>query len=223
MNNKRSFKNKRILITCGPTWSPIDQVRVISNCSTGELGLRLANALSHAGFNVTVLRGPVLFAGPSKNLKIIPFQYYDELHRLLRREAKKNYAIIIHAAAVSDFKVKTPSETKLTSQGSAIKLTLEPTEKIIEKIKKINPEVFLVGFKLETTMRKKDLITKAHALLKKAQCDLVVANHFSKGVYRGYIVDPLGHVLSAATSRQNLVKSLVRELINLTTDPKGIS
>lgn len=202
-----SLRNKRILITCGPTWVAIDPIRVLSNCSTGELGHLLTDALTNAGARVTLAEGPVKKPYLRKGVKVIPFTYFDELKKLLTCELKKRYAVLIHAAAVADYQPKISAKKKLSSGQSRLTLNLVPTPKLIGCAKRISPKTFLIGFKLET---KKDIATlkrQAQQLIKNSGCDLVVANAINRG-YLAIVVDQNNRVMAEAHSRLNLVKHL---------------
>ena len=192
-----SLKNKNVLITSGPTWVAIDDVRVISNRSTGEMGRALARAFQKVGARVTLLEGPISF---------------EELERRLEKELRKNYQVVVHAAAVSDYQLKRPFPSKLSSHKRNLSLTLKPTKKIIQSIKKINPKVFLVGFKLEPRLTKSKVKGLTKDLFKKAGCDLVVANKVNGKSYQGFMVSPQFEILNQSYSRMNMAKALVREI-----------
>ncbi len=91
----KSLKNKKVLITSGPTWVSIDPMRVISNRATGELGHKLALALAKEGAKVTLLEGPVTKPLTASNVTIKKFCFYDELKALLTIELKYEYAPIL--------------------------------------------------------------------------------------------------------------------------------
>src|SRR5208283_4531225 len=124
----------KVLITCGATWTPIDDVRVISNISTGEMGHFIAQAFRRAGAGVTVIEGPVTHTLLARGIKIIKYRFFDQLAKLLKTELRKKYDIIIHAAAVSDFKLQGPYKGKVTSDR-ALTLRLVATPKLIKTIK----------------------------------------------------------------------------------------
>ena len=205
-------KTKKILITSGPTWVAIDDVRVISNVSTGKMGEALVAACRKKHFDVTLLEGPVLNVNTRKDIRVIKFKFYDELLSLLKKELTKNYDVVIHAAAVSDYKLKKPFKTKLSSHLEHLKLDLVPTQKMIHLIKKINPRVFLVGFKLEPKLNVGVLRQKTQDLFKNAHCDLVVANSTNARHYCGYILHPSGKILAHPMSRAGLAHALVKLL-----------
>lgn len=207
-----SLKNKKILITCGPTWVPIDKIRVISNISSGQLGQTLAVKLSQRKAKVTLLEGPTEKLFQSKSVRIIKFKFYEELFSIFKRELKKKYDIIIHAAAVADYQLIKQIPFKLNSHFKKLTLNLKPTQKIITQIKKMNPNLFLVGFKLETTTDRKLLLKKALGLIKEADCDLVIANTLSANKYRGYIINHKKQFLSQANSRSQMAQKLITTL-----------
>jgi phosphopantothenoylcysteine decarboxylase/phosphopantothenate--cysteine ligase len=78
--------NKRILITAGPTWVPIDSVRVISNIATGETGILLAQEAVRRGFGVTLLLGPCDCCCIGQGFKVVRFRFFDELRQRLKEE-----------------------------------------------------------------------------------------------------------------------------------------
>lgn len=199
-------------MTCGPTWVAIDPVRVISNHSTGELGHTIARQLKKAGAKVTVLEGPVTHRLQEKSIRTVKFSFYDELAGLVNKELGKNYNCMIHAAAVSDYRPKNTRSSKLSSELSELQLNLVPTAKIIEKIKRIAPKTFLVGFKLELSENQKTILKKARYLIQKANCDLVVANSLNGKSYRGYIIDEGQHVVAEAKTRNGIAGQLINIL-----------
>jgi phosphopantothenoylcysteine decarboxylase / phosphopantothenate---cysteine ligase len=198
----------RVLITCGATWTPIDDVRVISNVSSGEMGHLIAGAFRKGGADVTIIEGPVTHTLADKKIKIIKYRFFDELARILKHELLKKYDIIVHAAAVSDFKVKGASKSKISS-GKSLTLNLTETPKLIKEIKHLSPESFLVGFKLETKLNPKNIFKKIKPLFTLSGCDLVVANTLKQG-YHGFIVNAQGDILSKADSKRTLAQDIVK-------------
>lgn len=196
-------------MTYGPTWIPLDPVRVISNISTGKLGFTLACLLKKEKAKVTVLQGPIPLGLKRQGVRVLPFRFYNELLALINVELKKHYDIIIHAAAVSDYKLPSPWKKKISSSRPRLKLELKPTMKIIEKIKRISPNSFLVGFKLTDQINKQTLRYDLRDLFDKARCDLVVANSFVENKYLGGIVDFNRNILAKATTRKELSQKLI--------------
>jgi len=197
----------RVLITCGATWVPIDDVRVISNISTGEMGHLIALVFRQKKAQVTLIEGPVTHALNDKKVRIIKYRFFDELAAALNKELLKQYDVVIHAAAVSDFKVPGKAKGKIPSD-QALTLNLSATPKLIKKIKHLAPHVFLVGFKLEPDLRSKNIFEKIKPLFNTAGCDLVVANSLKHG-YQGFIVNANGDILRKVDSKQKMAKTLV--------------
>ena len=210
--SKRSLKNKKVLLTFGPTWVPIDNVRVISNISTGKLGHLLVDLLKKEGTQLTVLQGPVVAQLKSQSIRVVEFRFYDELASLMKVELKRQYDIIIHAAAVSDYELTNPFKKKISSRLSRLKFDLKPTAKIIEKIKKASPNSLLVGFKLADNINTDSVRQEVGKLFQKAKCDLVVVNSLTKNKYRGHILDPKRNVLATAQRREELSRKLIHLL-----------
>jgi phosphopantothenoylcysteine decarboxylase / phosphopantothenate---cysteine ligase len=201
----------RVLVTCGATWTPIDDVRVISNVSSGEMGHLIAQAFRRNRAIVTMIEGPVTHPLLDKKIKIIKYRYFDELARVLKAELQKKYDIIIHAAAVSDFKVTVPFKRKISSD-KALTLNLTATPKLIKDIKRLAPESFLVGFKLESNLNPRNILKTAKSLFTRAGCDMVVVNSLTGG-YRGLIFNADGEILGKATNKQVLAQNLVKIII----------
>ncbi len=209
LGTSNTLNDKKILITCGPTWIPIDDIRIISNKSTGTLGQTLATDCASAGAKVTLLEGPVTRPLDAYAIRIQKFYFYEEFYRLIKSELKKPYDVVIHAAAVSDYKLESPFRRKIKSKQPQLHLTLVPTRKIIHLIKQMQPKTFLVGFKLESDMNKNTAVSATQELFRQGQCDLVVANTTTDQKYCGFIVDKHKNVLAQEKTRVGVSKTLL--------------
>ena len=207
-----SLKNKKILITCGPTWVPIDAVRVVSNVSSGALGQRIALDCARSGAKVTLLEGPVTVPLSSRSMRILKFRFFGELQKLLQQELRKNVDAVIHAAAVADYKLKKPVRHKLSSEKKTLRLEFVATPKLIRTIKRLKPTAFLVGFKFEPVISRKLVHQKTRDLFRQADCDVVVANQLTARGYKGFIVDKHNAISTGAADRRQVSKTLVRIL-----------
>ncbi|MBI5150136.1 MAG: hypothetical protein HZA28_05110 [Candidatus Omnitrophica bacterium] len=207
-----SLKNKKILITCGPTWVPIDDVRVLSNQSTGALGQQIALDCARAGARVVLLEGPVQRPLSSEGIRTLKFSFLAELEGLVKKELRKDTAVVVHAAAVADYQLKRPVRGKIPSGRKTLKLELTATPKIIRSVKRLNPKALLVGFKLEPKISRRSAVVKTRDLFRNAGCDLVVANQLTARGYRGYILDQNKKELAYAASRREMSAALVRIL-----------
>lgn len=203
-----SFRNKRVLITAGPTWVPIDSVRVISNRASGETGILLAQALAKKGAKVTLVLGPVSSLYSQRKINLIRFIFFDQLKDIIVKELKeRSYDIIIHSAAVSDFRPKRIIKGKLDSdKAQTLKLVALP--KIIGYIKQLAPLAKLIMFKLEAGISDRELILRARKALRERNADFVVANKLEPG-YKAYILDS-EKIYSPVRSKEELCSSLTR-------------
>jgi len=177
------LKGKKVLITAGPTIEYIDPVRVITNQSTGKTGVLLASEFVSAGSKVTLIYGPGTEM-PPKGAKVVHVKTSSQMSEALKKEMRQKWDIVILAAAVSDYTPEKPSKTKLDSDLSRISLKMKKVPKMINDIKKIQKNVFLVGFKAETGISKEQLIKKARAKIVQAGCDLVIANDIGTKRYK---------------------------------------
>ncbi|MDP2043683.1 MAG: phosphopantothenoylcysteine decarboxylase [Candidatus Omnitrophota bacterium] len=210
-----NLKGKKVLITSGPTWVPIDNVRVISNIASGQTGILLAQRFAQQGSRVTLLLGPVGIDSLKGKIKLKRFSFFNELNILLKKELRKDYDIVIQAAAVSDYALEPARNKKISSGRKNLKLTLKPTFKIINCLRKIKPDSFLVGFKFNPHLAASKLIKEARSLIKEARLDLAVANSARSARYRAYLVSrekSFGPFLSKAAMAKNLVKLIGRRI-----------
>ncbi|MEX0764566.1 MAG: bifunctional phosphopantothenoylcysteine decarboxylase/phosphopantothenate--cysteine ligase CoaBC, partial [Nitrosopumilaceae archaeon] len=174
---------KKVLITAGPTIEYIDPVRVITNQSTGKTGVLLASELVSAGAKVTLIYGPGK-EPPPKGVKLVRVETSKEMHDAVKKEMKQKFDIVILAAAVSDYTPEKPSKSKIKSVPNKILIKLKRAPKIIDMIKKIQKDVFLVGFKAETNTSREKLINEARKKLKESKADLIVANDIGLKKYK---------------------------------------
>jgi len=177
------LKNKKVLMTAGPTIEYIDPIRVITNQSSGKTGILLASELISSGAKVTLIYGPGI-EKPPKGAKIINVSTSNEMFNAVKNEMKRKYDIVIMAAAISDYTPEKPSKNKIKSNNNKIRISLKKTPKIIDYIKKYRKNVFLVGFKAETNISKKDLIKLANKKMMESSADMIVANDIGSIRYR---------------------------------------
>ncbi len=177
IERRNNLAGKKILVTAGATSEEIDPVRVITNKSSGKMGVYIAEEAFLRGADVTLVRGANAVE-PQYHFKDIKINNVRELFNEIKKNIKdKN--VMVHAAAVSDFMVNNRAKRKLKS-FETLNLELSPATKIFEKIKKIRKNIFLIGFKAEYKVSRKSLIDRAYALLRDADADLVVANDVGK-------------------------------------------
>lgn len=209
------LKGKKILISAGPTWVPIDQVRVITNIFGGTLGYVIAQAAARAGAEVTLLMGPgrTVFSGGEK-FAVKRFKYYDEIYKLLEKEVgSKKYDVLIHSAAIPDYVPKTVYRGKIKSGNDNFVLRFKTTKKIVDQVKKWDKDIFLVKFKLEVGLTEKQLIETAYQALKKSKAELIVANEL-EGIsknHRAFIIDAEKKV-QEVVGKKKIAEQLLRQI-----------
>lgn len=170
------IKGKKILISLGGTYEPIDSVRGITNKSSGKMGLALAREAYIRGADLTLVVANVSVEIPSV-FDVIRVETSSEMNEVIL-SIISDFDIFISTAAVSDFEVTEKAEKKIDS-SSSLSLNLKPTIKIIRQIKEINPDIFLVGFKAEFNISKSEMIECARKQIENAGTDLVIANDIS--------------------------------------------
>ena len=211
MHVKKHLKNQRILITAGPTWVSIDPVRVISNTASGETGRLLAKSLAARGARVTLLLGPGVDIAADKKINVIRFSFFDDLKKILKDQLLQQYDSIIHSAAVSDYRPAQMTHSKIKSCKKAWTMKLIRTPKLIERIKKVAPNSFAIGFKFDPRTTKNTLLKSAEELMLSSQLDAVVANTVINGRYHAFIVTP-DSVSGSIDSKSMLVKKITKLL-----------
>ncbi len=182
INKKNILKNKNIIVTAGATVEEIDPVRVITNKSSGKMGVYIAEEAAKLGAEVTLIRGKTEIE-PMGKIKDIKINSANELLDEIKKNIKNNDAII-HAAAVSDFTIDKKDNKKIKPiENRPLILKFKKNKKIIDEIKKINKKIKLVGFKAEYNVSKNELIKSAYSLLKQSNADFIIANDVGKGVF----------------------------------------
>jgi phosphopantothenoylcysteine decarboxylase/phosphopantothenate--cysteine ligase len=178
---KKDLAKKRVLVTAGPTFEYIDPVRIITNKSSGKMGVAVAEEALARGAEVTLVYGPGT-AIPPISVKKIPVETSQEMYEAVVSELKsKKYDIAIATAAVADWAPEEHYEYKVpTSTKAELTVKLKPTPKIIDAVKKISPDTFLVAFRAEYNLSDEELIQSAYERLKRAKADLIAANDIGR-------------------------------------------
>lgn len=177
-----------ILITAGATREPIDDVRFLSNVSTGATGAALAEALAAAGHRVTLLRGEAAITARGVAHDETFSSAMDLSARLRRQLARDAFDAVIMTAAVSDYRPASPVTGKLPSAAEQMTLDLVRNPKILPLIKSLGPRPMgVIGFKLTSGADE----TKRHA---------AVAAQFAAGGVDAVVHNDLTEI--RATSRE---------------------
>lgn len=168
----------KILITSGGTTEPIDDVRVITNKSSGRTAATLADSLIESGLEVTYVHS--LNAIKTQNPCVeVSFETFNDLKEVLTQKLKQTqYDYVIHAAAVSDYSIN-PHNGKINSEQNELTLTLKKNPKLINEIKITSPMTKLFGFKLTSNANEIEITQKVSSLFEKAHCDYVIQNDWN--------------------------------------------
>ena len=168
---KKPLLNKKILITAGPTYEPIDPVRFIGNKSSGKMGYELAREARNLGANVKLIIGPNSLDMKSFDGELINILTADEMFNKALLHFK-NSDIFISAAAVSDFKPTFMEIKKMKKNTTFRNIELEPTKDILNELSKIKTNQILIGFALETNNEYENAKRK----LKNKKLDAIILN-----------------------------------------------
>ncbi len=167
----------KVLVTAGPTIEYIDPVRILTNRSSGRMGVEIARAARNRGAEVTLVFGRGSIPPPG-GVSVVRAETSQEMYDAVVSELEsKEYKVVIAAAAVADWTPAAPKREKVTTHKTAkLTIQLKPTKKIVDKVKEIRQEAFLVLFKAEHGVSNEELIDRAYQRLQAARADLIVAN-----------------------------------------------
>lgn len=206
------LKDKKIIITAGPTQEAIDPVRYITNRSSGKMGFALAEAAALAGAAVTLITGPVNLTTPFKVERI------DVKTALEMQQAVKNTVdgcdIFIGTAAVADYRCENKANQKI-KKNHQDKLVIEfiKNPDILAEVARLTPKPLVIGFAAET----ENIITNAKNKLDNKKLDLIIANQVGENL--AFDQDNNQVVVISHDKQEQLPllskKLLARELIKL--------
>ena len=178
------------IVTAGPTFEPLDDVRRLTNFSTGRLGTELANFLTARGHKVTLLIGESsTYAGERKAQSVKTFSTTADLGAKLKVFSGKKVDAIFHAAAVSDFEFgqifsenksgefsALKASKKISTRKGTLLVELLPTPKIIAELRGWFPKAKIIGWKFEADGARADALRAAGKQLVDCATDFCVAN-----------------------------------------------
>jgi len=198
------------IVTAGPTYETMDNVRRLTNSSTGRLGTELANFLVARGHQVTLLIGEqATHGGERRAQRVETFTTTESLREKLQALAEQEVGAVFHAAAVSDFKfgkiwLRSPAgelseikSGKISTRQGTLLAELVPTPKIIAELRDWYPRARLVGWKLEVDGDRADVLRAAEEQLAKCCTDACVANGLAYGPGFGLVTVGVNHFIHA--------------------------
>lgn len=216
----RDFAGETVLITAGPTREPVDPVRFLGNRSSGRMGYALAEAALRRGAKVIVVSGPVALEPPA-GVELVSVETAEEMRNAVLARAP-GASIIIAAAAVSDFRLRSVAQQKIKRNGP-MTLDLEATPDILAELAtRRRAEQLLVGFAAET----QNAVENGRLKLRKKGLDAIVVNDVSKpGI--GFdsdrnevtILTPDSEVSLPETSKSKIAHRILDVVLKLKTHP----
>ena len=227
ISSKKSNR-KRILITSGATKEKIDEIRFVTNLSTGKTGAEIADYFFLKGDDVTLLKSDGAIS-PSHGVNIINFNSFSDLKGKIKTEVtSKNYDAVIHLAAISDFspsrvilgsgESKLPVKNKIPSSYDKMIIEFDKNEKIVNRIKSWSKgKVKLTAFKFLSEKEKKEKSEAIKTIFENSRADIVVYNNVEdriEGVQKKFLIAKKDGDKFAAESAIDLAKvlsQLIRE------------
>ena len=219
---KRDLKGLRVLATSGPTVEHIDPVRIITNPSSGRMGIALAEEASRRGAQVTLIAGPGRVEPPGW-MRVVRVQSTREMADAMKEGLKAGgIDLVMMAAAPADFAPSKPLREKVSTRSQrSIELTLEATPKIVEIVKQGSPGTFLLAFKAEHGVTPEELLRRAKTLQEESGADLVAGNLVDQEVGFGseanevYLVSKDGSVTHLERASKSLIARRILDQVSL--------
>lgn len=210
----------RIVITCGPSYEPVDEVRRLTNFSTGELGVLLANRLTTDGHEVYCLKGEAAtYTGACIAKHLIPFSTNDDLVEKLKSiSAQGEIGAVLHCSALCDFKVKRVqtvdgealTERKVSSRAGDLMILLEPASKVIGHLREFFPKAQIIGWKYELDGTQADALAKGQKQIRENGTDLCIVNGRAFG--KSFAVSEAAQVIATPEDKAALTTWLSARL-----------
>src|SRR5438093_71955 len=175
-SQSRDLEGRRVLVTAGPTIEHIDPVRVVTNRSSGKMGVAIAEEVASRGADTTLILGHGTVNPPS-GIKTIRVESTSQLLEAVLEQLKRIAPDLVFAAgAPTDYRPVTVAPKKIrTREKPQINLELRATPKILEEIRRASPKTFLVAFKTEHNVSNEELIDEAFKIIHEKNADLVAA------------------------------------------------
>jgi phosphopantothenoylcysteine decarboxylase/phosphopantothenate--cysteine ligase len=165
------LRNKKIMITAGPTYEAIDPVRFIGNHSSGKMGFELANTAAELGAEVTLISGPSCEKLQNNSIKRVDIVSAEDMYNAAN-SLYNDVDIAILAAAVADYKPAIVQAKKIKKEEQQLTIELTQTKDILASLGKVKNNQFLVGFALETDNE----LENAKSKLRRKNLDMIILN-----------------------------------------------
>ncbi len=208
---------RRVLVTAGSTVEYIDPIRVVTNTSSGKMGVAIAREAERMGAHVRLVYGHGTENPDVANTYRVDTS--EQMRSAVVSELKKKCDVVIMAAAVSDYAPASKSPKKIDTRNGRLELSLVATKKIVDEVKKAG-DAFLVAFKADYDVSNDALVEKAHAKLKESGADLVVANDIGRAGSKAgsdrnevFIVDKKKNVVHVPLDSKQAIARKILELV----------
>jgi phosphopantothenoylcysteine decarboxylase/phosphopantothenate--cysteine ligase len=211
------------IVTAGPTYESLDQVRRLTNFSTGKLGVELANSLTAQGHRVVLLKGYyAVYPGTPHAGEVTEFSTTADLRARLQGLAPGRVDAVFHAAAVSDFgfgrvfsrdasgDMEEVQAGKFSTRQGSLLVELIPTPKILPQLRSWFPGAWLVGWKYEVDGTKEDAVAAGTEQIRNSSTNACVVNGPAYGPGFGLLADgkPCVHLPEVASLFDHLSRNL---------------
>lgn len=167
------LKNKKVLVSAGPTKECLDPVRFLTNHSSGKMGYAIARAAKAAGADVTLVSGPVHLPAPSE-VELIPVESTQAMQEAIASRFSEA-DVLIMAAAPADYRPKTYSNEKIKKKSDQLTIELEKNPDILQSLKPLKTNQVMVGFAAESHQ----LQLHAQEKMQRKGLDFIVANNIT--------------------------------------------
>lgn len=216
---KKDLEGKKVLVTAGPTYEPIDPVRFIGNHSSGKMGLAICEELARRGAQVDLVLGPSAKTVHHQDITVHKVQTAQQMYETCIREFA-GADIAIMSAAVADYTPARVSGEKIKKNSESINIELTKTKDILKALgeKKYNGQL-LVGFALETEKEKEHALNK----LESKNADIIVLNSLrDEGAGFGHDTNKItifekggGEIAYDRKPKQQVAKDIVDRIVNM--------
>src|SRR2546426_1625293 len=218
-SQSRDLEGRRVLVTAGPTIEHIDPVRVVTNRSSGKMGVAIAEEVASRGADTTLILGPGTVNPPS-GVKTIRVESTSQLLEAVLEQLRIGPDLVFAAGAPTDYRPVTVEPKKIkTREKPQINLELRATPKVLEEIRRARPKTFLVAFKTEHDVSNEELIDEAFKIIHEKNADLVAANDvghegvgFQTDTNELYVVDGRKKVVHIPLAQK---REVARQLVDL--------
>lgn len=211
--DNKDLMGKRVLVTAGPTISPIDPVRFITNRSTGKMGYAIAEEARDRGAEVVIVSGPSDLKAPF-GVTVVKVDTNEEMYNAVLKEYE-NSDIVIKSAAVADYKSKSYSNEKIKKSEGDLVLQFIRDNDILKTLGELKKHQILVGFAAESN----EVLENAKGKLEKKNLDYIVANDitdkeagFAKDSNKVTIIKRKGEAIHLETMSK---RAVANELFNV--------